>query len=109
MPHTNYLRSYRKQSQLQLNDVAFLADIADSSALSRCEKGQRAPSITIALIYHLLFDVPVDYLFDRQKDRLKQQLVTRITDLIDMIASLETSAGNVARISFLQDTLTRLS
>lgn len=107
--HPNYLRTYRKQSHLQLSDIAFLADTSDSSALSRYEKGERCPSLPILLLYHLLFDVPIEQLFDLQLHELKKVLVTRITDLIDMIESLDTSAKNIARISFLQHALTRLS
>jgi transcriptional regulator with XRE-family HTH domain len=104
----NYLRAFRKRTDLKQSDISFLLNQPDYSSISRCEKGHRNPSIEILLLYHLLFNVPIDSLFERQKDDLNEDLIVRIDLLIKELQQLEPSRKVNGRIAFLASTLTRL-
>lgn len=110
MSHTlNYLRTHRKQTQITQSDIAFLLDKEDRSHLSRCERGNRAPSISMLIAYHLLFDTPVVSFFATQRRTIREDLIERI-DLLITELGRETHTENVRlRIAYLQNALTRLT
>lgn len=107
--HHNYLRVFRKRSDLMQSDIGFLMNQPDYSNISRCEKGQRKPNIEMLLLYHLLFDVPIESLFERQKDALNEDLIIRIELLLKELKQVEQSPKVNSRIAFLASTLTRLT
>ncbi len=105
----NYLRMYRKRSHLTQSDVAFIMNFSDYSNLSRCEKGQRTPSIEMILVYHILFSAPLETLFEKQKLMLHADMQTRIKQLLEHLRLKEKIPKTVARISFLETVYKRLS
>ena len=106
--YKNYLRVYRKKAHLTQADIAQLMDHEDASNLSRRENGKREPSTQMLLVYHLLFDTPIEAFFKIEKMNLKQKLISRIKDLI---VQLETShsINTRQRILTLEAALTRLT
>lgn len=105
----NYLRMYRKRSQLTQNDVAFLLKLSDYSNVSRYEQGLRKPEIENLLAYHLLFDIPIESLFERQKHELKDTIRKRVEERLKELKTQPSDAKLRARITFLDSTLSRLN
>jgi transcriptional regulator with XRE-family HTH domain len=105
----NYLRTYRKQTQITQSDIAFLLDKEDNSNLSRCEKGKRSPSLEMIMVYHLLFNTPVISFFTNQRDAVKQNLIRRITERIEQLQIEESTENIQLRMEYLQQALKRLT
>ncbi len=105
----NRLSSYRKRSELYLSDIAFLLDTSDISVLSRYERSRRAPSLPFLLLYHLLFDTPIEGFFSQQCETMRGLLLRRIPVLVDNLRSSPEDEHARQRISFLESVAERLS
>ncbi|KAA3625762.1 MAG: XRE family transcriptional regulator [Bacteroidetes bacterium] len=104
----NYLRLHRKRSPLSQSDIAYLAG-NHLSNISRWEKGQREPRIEFLLIYHLLFDTSIEIFFEPRLEAIKPRLTNQIRQLITEIKKKENIPRNGPVISFLDQTLIRLT
>ncbi|MCG3165645.1 MAG: hypothetical protein POELPBGB_01413 [Bacteroidia bacterium] len=107
--NVNYLRTYRKQTEITQADMAFLLHKEDNSNLSRCEKGKRAPSVHMIIVYSLLFNTPVISFFTNQRDLIKQRLIDRIQELIEQLKTEDPTENIISRIDYLQKALIRLT
>jgi transcriptional regulator with XRE-family HTH domain len=105
----NYLRVVRKKTQLTQIDIAALLKISDFANVSRWEQGLKMPNVDALLVYHLLFDVPIESLFDKQKSELKKVLASRIEERIGYLRKLPGDPKLESRIGFLSSALTRLA
>lgn len=105
----NHLRTYRKNTSLTQYDISLLLYLKGNTIVSRCEKGFRAPNLEMFVLYHLLFDTPIPTLISNHIDIIKEQLISRIPEVISEIKQDESSTNAQSRINFLQDVLTRLS
>lgn len=105
----NYLRQYRKLTDITQSDIGFLLNQPDNIKICRYEQGERKPPMDMILLYHLLFNVPVDSLFEIQKDNLNEDLIVRINSLIHELKQHEPSQRVRNRIEFLTNALTRLT
>ncbi len=105
----NYLRWYRKRSMLTQEDLVSVLGIKDKSMVSRWEQGQRTPDIYTLLGYHVLFDIPVELMFARQKNTLVDTINKRITERIEYLKGNRPDGQALKRIEFLGSTLTRLN
>ncbi|MBK9632875.1 MAG: helix-turn-helix transcriptional regulator [Saprospiraceae bacterium] len=106
----NYLKVYRKRTSLQQEELAFLSNKPDSSNISRYEKGQREPSNEILLFYHHLFDTPIELLLEPDSRIVKERLIHRIKDLIDVLNKEEQiTLKNTSKIKFLEQAFNRLT
>jgi len=56
----NLLRTYRKKTELSIENISYLLSMQDSSTLSRCERDSRKPSLEIIFTYHILFQVSIE-------------------------------------------------
>jgi transcriptional regulator with XRE-family HTH domain len=102
------MRSYRKRSRLTQADIGFLLQLPESSSISRWELGQRQAPPDISLAYHLLFEMPIDSLFEQNAGSVSDVLKGRIKLLIEQLEQQETSQKVRGRIAFLEATLARL-
>jgi transcriptional regulator with XRE-family HTH domain len=100
---------YRKRSQLNLDDIAFLMQLPDKSSVSRWEQGQRTPSLDLLAVYHLLFDIPMETLLESHKQETATKLVQQIGLLLGELRKLPPSQKVIGRLSFLESVLTRLT
>jgi transcriptional regulator with XRE-family HTH domain len=105
----NNLRLYRKQSKLTQSDIAYIMALADYSNISHWELGHKMPNVDILLMYHLLFDIPTESFFERQKQELKEKIRERIKQLIEQLKSGISDAKVAMRVAFLESAFTRLS
>ena len=97
----NLLRTYRKRADLSLEDVSKLLNTQDCSTLSRCERGCRKPNLEIILTYHILFEVSVEKLFEKEMKYTFSKIAQNIDPLIDELKSHDSSRKVDTRIKFL--------
>lgn len=105
----NYLRTYRKHTELTQYDVATLLHLKGNAIVSRCEKGFRTPTLEMIVVYHLLFDTPISALISNHLEIMKEQLVQRIPQLVSEIERMGISKGSQERMNFLNDAIIRLT
>jgi transcriptional regulator with XRE-family HTH domain len=105
----NYLRAFRKRTDITQSDIGFLMDQPDKVSICRYEQGERKPPLEMALLYHLLFDAPIHSLFEIQKDNLNEDLIIRIGLLINELKQQSPSQRVKSRIIFLTSALNRLT
>jgi transcriptional regulator with XRE-family HTH domain len=80
-PLENYLRSYRKESGLSQQEVAFLLGCEDGTIVSRYEKRRRLPPIETALACEEIFGVPVGELLVGMRQSVGKDVAKRRLEL----------------------------
>lgn len=98
----NLLRTYRKKTELLIDDISFLLSMKDSSTLSRCERGWRRPSLEIIFTYNILFQVSVEKLFESEAKDTLRKIAQNIDPLIDILTKQDLTKKVEARILFLK-------
>ena len=99
----NLLRTYRKKTELLIEDVSQLLNMQDSSTLSRCERGFRKPNLEIIFTYHLLFEASIEKLFENDMKYTFKKIVKNIDPFIDRLKQQEPTRKVHARILFLKN------
>ncbi|MBS1595578.1 MAG: helix-turn-helix transcriptional regulator [Bacteroidetes bacterium] len=107
--HHNLLRVVRKRSQLTQHDLASILQLSDYSNVSRWEAGMRTPNVEVLLTYHLLFQVPVEELFFRQRAEICRVILPRLSARIDHLKTLTMDPKLNGRISYLASAAERLA
>jgi transcriptional regulator with XRE-family HTH domain len=107
--HNYFLRGFRKQTDITQSDIGFLMNLPDYSKVSRWEKGETKPTIEILFVYHFLFDIPLNVLFEREMNGIHDYLINRIGLLIQKLKQAEPDEKMNSRIAFLEAALTRLT
>lgn len=97
----NLLRTYRKRTELSIEDVSMLLNMHDSSTLSRCERGYRKPNLEIIFTYHLLFEVSIEKLFENEMKYTFGKISKNIDPLIEELKKQGIHRKVEAKISFL--------
>jgi transcriptional regulator with XRE-family HTH domain len=105
----NYLGVYRKKSTLTQTDIACVMHLPDYSSVSRWENNLRKPNIQAILVYHLLFNIPIEELFARQKFDLIPVIAKNISERIAELKQMPSDSSTPARIAFLESVFTRLA
>lgn len=98
----NLLRTYRKKTELSIEDVSRLLNMQDSSTLSRCERGYRKPNLEIIFTYHILFAVSVDKLFENEMKNTLKKIAVNIDPLIEDLIKQDMSRKVESKIAFLK-------
>jgi DNA-binding XRE family transcriptional regulator len=98
----NLLRTYRKRTELSIEDIAFLLSMPDSSTLSRCERGCRRPNLEIMITYHIIFQVSIEKLFENEVRNAKQKIASNIDPLINTLLEQDLNRKVEARVTFLK-------
>ncbi|MCE1168996.1 MAG: helix-turn-helix domain-containing protein [Sphingobacteriia bacterium] len=97
----NLLRTYRKKTELSIEDVSRLLGMPDSSTLSRCERGYRKPNLEIIFTYHILFEVSVEKLFESEMKYTYARIALNIEPLIEDLMKQELTKKVEAKIEYL--------
>jgi transcriptional regulator with XRE-family HTH domain len=105
----NYLKLVRKRSSLTQSDIAALLNLSDYSNICRWERGHHSPNMDALMLYHLLFDVPIETLFDRQKSEYRATILERIRAYLLRLKALDPDPKLIRRMGYLESTLTRLT
>lgn len=103
------LRSYRKKTCLSQQDVADLFGNKDISQISRYETCPISPQIEISLLYHLLFDVPMNMFFERKKEEIRKRLVMRIPNIIHELNCVQQNELTDEKMTYLKSLLQNLT
>ena len=105
----NLLREFRRRTAITQSDIGFLMNQSDTISICRYEQGERKPPMEMILLYHLLFDVPVHSLFEVQTDNINEDLIVRISQLIEKLKLRNPSQRINSRIAFLTGVFARLT
>lgn len=105
----NYLRLFRKRSHLTQSDIAYILQLPDYANVSRWEQGHRKPNLETLITYHLLFNIPIESLFERQRHELKGRVKERLAQRISELKTLSHEPKVDSRIRFLDSILSRLN
>lgn len=104
------LRTYRKQlSTLTQEDIANLLGTKSASQIVRHETNPISPQLEIALLYEILFKVPISNFFPNHKQTLIKRLKLRIPNLIDELKCLDLNDLVNKKIGCLQSVLTDIN
>ncbi len=98
----NSLRTFRKKTELTLEDISQLLGMPYGSALSRCERGQKKPDLEILFAYHILFSASFEELFPEETERIKRKIAKNTRCLLKTLEGLEKTRKNQAKIDFLR-------
>ncbi|MGB5025962.1 MAG: helix-turn-helix transcriptional regulator [Saprospiraceae bacterium] len=105
----NYLRVFRKRSPLQQEDMISISGLLDVSSISRYEKGQRDPTKEILLVYHHIFDTPIENFFVLESRVMLPGLIERMKERIkELEKEDQITLKNTSRIKFLEQAIIRL-
>lgn len=105
IPLQNYLRTYRKRSQLSQDEVAFLLGVQTGTRVTRHEGAYRVPTLQTALGYEVLFDVPMRELFPEEVQKVESIIRARLPELIRKVKE---DGGEEQKLAFLRDVAGRL-
>jgi transcriptional regulator with XRE-family HTH domain len=99
-PHRleNYLRSYRKESGLSQEDVAFLLGCENGGQVSRYEKRHRLPPLETALACEEIFGAPVAELFAGMRQSVRKDIAKRRQELKSRLQA-KTLKGSAAQVT----------
>jgi len=79
--NTNTLATFREKAGMSLQDVAYVINV-DQIHLQKVEDGDRPASVTIILIYHMLFRAPLEDMYAELYAHLHAKLLERSETLI---------------------------
>lgn len=106
----NYLRVYRKRSPLMQEDMLSISGLQDVSSISRYEKSQREPSKEILLMYHHVFDTPIELFFELESKAMLPSLIERMKERIkELEKEDQITLKNTSKIKFLEQAIIRLT
>jgi transcriptional regulator with XRE-family HTH domain len=99
-PHRleNYLETYRKDSGLTQQEVAFLLGCENGAQVSRYENRRRLPPIETALACEEIFGIPVAELFAGMRQTVKKDISKRRVELISRLQA-KALKGSAAQIN----------
>jgi transcriptional regulator with XRE-family HTH domain len=104
------LRIYRKRSQLTQIQLAFLFGLAENTNICHWESGRREPDSNILLLYHLLFELPVETTVHAG---CRNETITALTgkteQLLAQLKEGRSTQKGLVRIAFLEAVLSRFS
>lgn len=105
----NYLRWHRRKSSLTQEDLIFILGAKDKSVVSRWEQGDRKPDVYTLLSYHLLFGIPIETMFERQRQALAKGISDRIRERMEYLKRSRPDGIALKRIAFLNEVLAKLT
>jgi len=107
-PIYHHMRTYRKQSLFNQEDMAYLLGDTDAATISRHETSPAHTQILIALLYEHIFNVSLFQLFSEQRKDIFNRLRIRIPVFISHLKQLPSSESNLEKIRHLEHALSNL-
>lgn len=105
----NYLRAYRKKAPLSLKDIAAILELVKQSNVARWEGGSRTPGLETLISLHLIYGVPIESFFKRQREEIRETLKKSMDARLTLMKALPRVPKLERRIAFLESALTRLN
>jgi DNA-binding XRE family transcriptional regulator len=92
----NYLKTHRRRWGLTQAELANLLGVS-ASLISRCELGERQPSLSLALGYQVIFGPPPAELAPRLYEALEDQVMARAAELSIHLEADDSKAADQKR------------
>ena len=108
MQSISYLKQARKNSNLSLQDMAYLLEM-DVSNLSKYERGIKIPSLRVILGYHSITKTPLPKLGKRHVVGIVDGVSNSVTHLIAELEEEMTSPKMKKRIEALYEAFNNIS
>jgi transcriptional regulator with XRE-family HTH domain len=105
----NYIRTYRKRTNLTQKEVAFLLGSKTSAHVCRHERLEQSPNLQTLLAYEILFRTPVRNLFGEMNQDVEQKLLQRIRLLVRKLVNSGNSRVKARKIEILNEILNERS
>lgn len=80
------LKQARKKTNITLSDMAYLIGV-DESNLSKYERGKKNPTTRVVLCYNIIAKVPLEAIYENQRDTLSDVLKYRLKNLLEDLES----------------------
>jgi DNA-binding XRE family transcriptional regulator len=77
----NYLVAHRKKSGLSQREMGKLLGYRDAGQVSRHERSESVPRLTMAIAYELIFRVPVSQIFVGMRESIEHKVEGRLSRL----------------------------
>jgi len=100
--NNNLFKTIRKKSPLLISDLRVLLGQKCWSGLSRVEAGKQKPTLEIVILYHIIFDAPLESLLEQDIYQLKKVLVARAQEQVDALRSQPSDVEIFDRITYLE-------
>ena len=101
-----YLKPYRRRWGFTQEELAHLVGCKSGTAISRLEKGERRPSLKIALACYIIFDTPPHELFPGTFSHIEKCILKRAWDLYERVQG-NPSAATRLKLDALQEAIDR--
>ena len=102
----NYLRSYRLRWGLSQKELAYLLGWDRPDIISRIERKQRAPTLTLAMACFILFDAHAAQLFPDISAGIEHLVIARVQEMYETIQG-DPSRRTKKKIELLEDAIAR--
>lgn len=107
MHHPNYLAFHRRQNCLSEQELAALLGYSSRSSVSRCESGERIPTLRFAMACEVVFGVPAARLFPGLFQKVEETVLTNGAKLDKSLRGL-TGEGAARKRRLLQGIVGRV-
>lgn len=102
----NYLRSYRLRWGLSQGELAYLLGWDRPDVISRIEKKQRLPTLSLAMACFILFGTPAAELFPDMSASIEDLVMARVWEMYEAIQG-EPSRRTKKKIELLENAIAR--
>jgi DNA-binding XRE family transcriptional regulator len=102
----NYLRSYRLRWGLSQGELAYLLGWDRPDVISRIEKKQRHPTLSLAMACFILFGTPAPLLFPDMSTSIEALVMARVWEMYETIQG-NPSRRTKKKIELLEDAIAR--
>ena len=106
--HQNYLRKHRRRLGLTQSDIAELLDGRSYKLVSHYETSHRTPTLEAALIFELIFDMPLSGLCPDLHTKVELLVLTRIQKRIDHLKEQSDTPNVRHRLAVLEEIRKRI-
>lgn len=102
----NYLRSHRLRWGLSQGELAYLLGWDRPDVISRIEKKQRSPTLSLAMACFILFGTPAPELFRDMSASIEVLVMARVWDMYETVQG-DPSRRTKRKIELLENAIAR--
>ena len=102
----SYLRSNRRRWGLTQTELAKLLGAKTGGAISRIERGERLPTLTVALGCEVLFGLGPAHLLPGIFGKIEEEIITRAYDCYENLQGTS-STSNRVKLDFFEQAFSR--
>ena len=95
------LRTQRRLWGLKQEELANLLGVRGADQISRFERGERTPTLNVALACELLFDQPPRDLFPQVQEPVEELLIRRVYAMYERLVK-ETGEATIRKLELIE-------